>query len=203
VSSIVPEMSLWSSSLWRTREKRGIREMEGGRERRRTGAESASAEAFHSPGRGWSGSHGLPPRPHSLPLSSSPPLHLALRAPLPLCSANQAHSFLRGVERECACECACMCVGVLRQAPAQGNTCIIHDGMEGLAGTQCLVRGQTVESVGPMVAGMAQCKPKPTALMRLRTKLSRGQAKTEWTQQKKEKEIRPSFRVGAFQTLVE
>lgn len=32
VSSIVPEMSLWSSSLWRMREKRGIREMEGGRE---------------------------------------------------------------------------------------------------------------------------------------------------------------------------
>lgn len=32
VSSIVPEMSLWSSSLWRTREKRGIRKMEGGRE---------------------------------------------------------------------------------------------------------------------------------------------------------------------------
>ena len=40
--------------------------------RRRTGKESASNEAFHSPGRGWFGSHGLPPCPHSLPLSSSP-----------------------------------------------------------------------------------------------------------------------------------
>lgn len=30
VSSIVPEMSLWSSSLWRMREKRRIRTAEGG-----------------------------------------------------------------------------------------------------------------------------------------------------------------------------
>jgi len=32
VSSIVPEMSLWSSSLRRMREKRGMRKMQGGRE---------------------------------------------------------------------------------------------------------------------------------------------------------------------------
>lgn len=119
VSSIVPEMSLWSSSLWRMREKRGIREMEGG-EARRTGTGSASAEAFHRPGRGWSGSHGLPPSP-TLPLPTlpppyiAPPLHLALRAPRLLCSANQAHSFLRGVEKERACEYLCMCLGVSTQ----------------------------------------------------------------------------------------
>lgn len=71
VSSIVPEMSLWSSSLWRMREKRGIRKMEGGRIGKGTG--SASAEAFHSPGKGCSGSHGLPLRPCSLPSSTSPP----------------------------------------------------------------------------------------------------------------------------------
>lgn len=116
VSSIVPEMSLWSSSLWRTREKRGIRKMEGGREgRRRPGTGSASTEALHSPGRGWSGSHGLPLRHFSPPHIILPPLHLALRAPLPLCSANQAHSFLRGVERKCAFEYASMCVDVSRQ----------------------------------------------------------------------------------------
>lgn len=39
VSSIVPEMSLWSSSLWRMREKRGIR----------TGTGFASTEALLSP----------------------------------------------------------------------------------------------------------------------------------------------------------
>lgn len=84
--------------------------------RRRTGTGSASDEAFHSPGRGWSGSHGLPLRPHSLPpYIILPPLHLALRAPLPICSANQAHSFLRGVEKDCACECECMCIGVSKQ----------------------------------------------------------------------------------------
>lgn len=66
--------------------------------------------------------------------------------------------------------------------PAQGNTCIIHDGMEGLAGTQCLLRGQTVGSVRPMVAGMAQPKPKPRVLMRLGGERSHGQAETKWIQ---------------------
>lgn len=61
----------------------------------------------------------------------------------------------------------------------QRNTYIIHDGMEGLAQTQCLVRGQTDGSVCPMVAGIAQPKPKPRVLMRLRAKLSIGQAKIE------------------------
>lgn len=121
VSSIVPEMSLWSSSLWRMREKRvRIKKMEGGRMRTRT--ESASTEALHSPGRGRSGSHGLPPRPHSLhPTIILPPLHLALRAPLPLCSANHAHSFLRGVEEEHAFEYLCMSVCVSRQTQRMGN----------------------------------------------------------------------------------
>ena len=50
----------------------------------------------------------------------------------------------------------CVSAGESRQVPAQGNTCIIHDGMEGLAGTQCLLRSQTVGSVCPMVAGIAQ-----------------------------------------------
>lgn len=45
--------------------------------------------------------------------------------------------------------------------PAQGNTCIIHDSMEGLAGTQCLARSQTVGSVRPMAAGMEEPKLKP------------------------------------------
>lgn len=45
---------------------------------------------------------------------------------------------------------------------AQGNACIIHDGIERLAGTQCLVKGQTVGSVCPMAAGMAQPKLKPS-----------------------------------------
>ena len=61
--------------------------------------------------------------------------------------------------------------------PAQANTCIIHDGMEGLAGTQCPVRGQTVGSVCPMVTGMAQPKPKPRVLMRLGAELNCGRAK--------------------------
>lgn len=39
--------------------------------------------------------------------------------------------------------------------PAQGNACIIHGGVEGLAGTQCCVRGQTAGSFRPMAAGMA------------------------------------------------
>lgn len=51
--------------------------------RRRTGTGSASAEAFHSPGRGWSGSHGLPLRPHSLPpsLHHPPPPAPGLKSP--------------------------------------------------------------------------------------------------------------------------
>lgn len=54
-----------------------------------------------------------------------PPLHLALRAPLPPCSANQAHSFPSEEEKEC----------VLRHTLVQRNTCIIHVGVEGLAWT--------------------------------------------------------------------
>lgn len=47
---------------------------------------------------------GYPLSPTLPPSIILPPLHLALRAPLPLCSANQANSFLRGVE-EHTCEC--------------------------------------------------------------------------------------------------
>lgn len=83
--------------------------MEGGG---RAGRGSASAEGFHSPGEDGLEVTGYPFAPLILP-----PLHLALRAPLLLCSANQAHSFLREEEeeRECACESECMCIGVLRQ----------------------------------------------------------------------------------------
>lgn len=51
---------------------------------------------------------------------------------------------------------------------AQGKTCIIHDSMERLAATQCLVRGQTVGSIRPMAAGMAQPKLKPRAFNEVR-----------------------------------
>lgn len=61
----------------------------------------------------------------------------------------------------------------------QRNTCIIHDGMERLAQTQCLARGQAVGSVCLIKAGMAQPKPKPRVLMRLKAELSISQAKTE------------------------
>lgn len=78
VSSIVPEMSLRSSSLWRMREIEGD-ENDG---RRKRGTVSPSTEALHSPNRrGWSGSHGLPHGHYSL--HHPPLLHLALRAALP------------------------------------------------------------------------------------------------------------------------
>lgn len=91
VSSIVPEMSLWSSSLWRMREKEGD-ENDG---RRKRGTVSATTEALHSPNRrGWSGSHGLPHGHYSL--HHPPLLHLALRAALPTKSIplQYAHMFL-------------------------------------------------------------------------------------------------------------
>lgn len=78
---------------------------------------------------------------------------------------------------------------------AQGNTCIIHDGMEGLARTQCLLRGQTVGSVGPVAAGMAQPKPKPGVLMLNEVK----RRALPWpSKDKKQKKV-----FGGFLTLVE
>lgn len=83
-----------------------------------------------------------------------------------------------------------MCICVSRQTPAQGNACIIHDGMEGLARTQCLVRGQTVGTV--MVAGMVQ----PKVLMRLEPSLAMVR--------KRKNRISASFKAfGGFLTLVE
>lgn len=76
--------------------KNGWRE---GTRRPETG--SASTEAFTALAEDGLEVTGLPLCHFSPPHVVLPPLHLALRAPLPICSANQAHSFLRGVEREC------------------------------------------------------------------------------------------------------
>lgn len=56
-----------------------------------------------------------------------------------------------------------------RGKPQHGeNACIIHDGMEGLARTQCLVKGRAVGTASPMVAGTVQ----PRVLTGLGAKLS-------------------------------
>lgn len=89
---------------------------------------------------------GLPLCHFSPPYVVLPPLHLALRAPLPICSANQAHSFLRGVEREC---------GLMGLGLAQGNTCIIHDGTEGLAGAGLALL--TAEGIAGEATASAAC----------------------------------------------
>lgn len=47
-----------------------------------------------------------------------------------------------------------------RGKPSAWETCIIHDSEEGLAGKQCVVRGQTVESVCPVVADTVQPNPR-------------------------------------------
>ena len=92
------------------RKKRDKRD--GRREgRRRAGTESARAEAFHSPGRGWSGSHGLPPLSITLP-----PLHLAFSWPsaLPTKRILSLEGWRRSVHVS-VCVCVCVCVLVCRE----------------------------------------------------------------------------------------
>lgn len=73
VSSIVPEMSLWSSSLWRVREKRRIRKVEGGREGGEQGRGLPGLKRFTILAEAALEVTGYPPHPHSLPLPSSSP----------------------------------------------------------------------------------------------------------------------------------
>lgn len=80
----------------------GVRKMDGGRERGDPRpALPALLKRYTALAEDGLEVTGLPLCHFSPPHVVLPPLHLALRAPLPICSANQAHSFLRGVEREC------------------------------------------------------------------------------------------------------
>lgn len=129
VSSIVPDMSLWSSSLWRMREKRGIRKMEGGREEGEQGQALPALKRYTALAEDGLEVMGYPFTIFPSPLPPYINFPLCTWPEEPLCRSALPTKSIPSLEGVCAFEYACMCVDVSRQT--QHNKFIIDDGIIG------------------------------------------------------------------------